>query len=97
MNGHKILFDWNISFHNFSLFFTFVFPFDIQHKKNVEKSIDKNIEYYNTENIKNCKRFLENPQHFFTEELCDTVLQSYNLAPKENNSRSSSANKNKSK
>lgn len=67
------------------------------HKKNVEKSIDKNIEYYNTENIKNCKRFLENPQHFFTEELCDTVLQSYNLAPKENNSRSSSANKNKSK
>jgi len=67
------------------------------HKKNVEKSIDKNIEYYNTENIKNCKKFLENPQNFFTEELCDRVLQSYNLAPKENNSRSSSANKKKSK
>jgi hypothetical protein len=69
----------------------------LHHKKNVEKSIDKNIEYYNTENLKNCKKFLENPQHFFTEELCDVVLQSYNLAPKENNSRSSSTNKNKSK
>ena len=69
----------------------------LHHKKNVEKSIDKNIEYYNTENIKNCRKFLENPQHFFTEELCDIVLQSYNLAPKENNSRSSSQNKNKSK
>ena len=69
----------------------------LHHKKNIEKSIDKNIEYYNTENLKNCKKFLENPQHFFTEELCDRVLQSYNLAPKENNSRSSSANKKKSK
>ena len=27
----------------------------------------------------NCKKFVENPQKFFTEDLCDNVLQSYNL------------------
>jgi hypothetical protein len=29
--------------------------------------------------IVNCKRFIENPQKFFTEDLCDNVLNSYNL------------------
>ena len=31
--------------------------------------------------IVNCKRFIENPQKFFTEDLCDNVLNSYNLKP----------------
>ena len=47
---------------------------------------------YNIDNMKGCKKFLENPQQFFTEELCDAVLLSYNLDPKEHRSRSSSSN-----
>ena len=47
--------------------------------------------------MKGCKKFLENPQQFFTEELCDAVLLSYNLDPKEHRSRSSSSNRKKSK
>ena len=31
--------------------------------------------------VVNCKRFIENPQKFFTEDLCDNVLNSYNLKP----------------
>ena len=56
----------------------------------------KKIEY-NIENLNGCKKFLENPQQFFTEELCDAVLLSYNLVPKEQGSRSPSAGRKKSK
>ena len=28
---------------------------------------------------KNCKKFVQNPQKFFTEDLCETVLKSYDL------------------
>ena len=47
--------------------------------------------------MKGCKKFLENPQQFFTEELCDAVLLSYNLEPKDDRSRSPSSNRKKSK
>ena len=50
-----------------------------------EKKVKK-LEY------KNCKKFSEKPQNFFTEDLCDNVLLSYNLKPK-NNSRNSSSEK----
>lgn len=43
--------------------------------------------------IKNCRRFEENPQLFFTENLCDTVLLSYNLDPKTHRSKSEIAKK----
>jgi hypothetical protein len=51
---------------------------------------------YVIENMKGCRKFLENPQQFFTEDLCDAVILSLNLAPKET-SRSSSENRKKSK
>ncbi len=46
------------------------------------------------ENMEGCPKFLENPQQFYTEDLCDAVLLSLNLPPKES-SRSSSANRKK--
>ena len=42
---------------------------------------------YKLDNMIGCRKFLENPQQFFTEDLCDAVLLSYNLEPKENKSR----------
>jgi hypothetical protein len=51
---------------------------------------------YVIENMKGCRKFLENPQQFFTEDLCDAVILSLNLVPKET-SRSSSENRKKSK
>ena len=42
--------------------------------------------------LKNCKKFEENPQHFFTEKICDNILESYNIHTK-NKSRSPSSNK----
>ena len=44
---------------------------------------------------KNCKKFSENPQNFFTEDLCDNILVSYNLKPKKNSRNSSSEKKRK--
>lgn len=44
--------------------------------------------------IKKCQKFSDNPQFFFTEELCSNVLKSYNLKPK-SKSRSNSSKKNK--
>ena len=32
---------------------------------------------------KNCRKFMENPQHFFTEDLCDVMLLQYDIDPKE--------------
>jgi hypothetical protein len=76
-------------------------------KRNIEliKEIEKSGVLYNNsgskghtdkkyilDNSKGCRKFVENPQQFFTEELCDTVLLSYNLEPKNYKSRSSSAN-----
>ena len=65
-------------------------------KRNMEfiKEVEKTGNVYNTskdrpkkiykiDNMIGCKKFLENPQQFFTEELCDAVLLSYNLEPKE--------------
>ena len=37
-----------------------------------------------------CKRFIENPQKFFTEDLCDNVLNSYNLKQPNTHTRSKS-------
>ena len=42
--------------------------------------------------LKNCKKFEENPQHFFSEKLCDNILESYNIHTK-NKSRSPSSSK----
>ena len=43
----------------------------------------------------NCKKFVENPQKFFTEDLCDNVLQSYNLkTTNKSNVKSPITNKN---
>ena len=42
--------------------------------------------------LQNCKKFEENPQHFFTEKLCDNILESYNIHTK-NKSRSPSSSK----
>ena len=42
--------------------------------------------------LKNCKKFEENPQHFFTEKICDNILESYNIHTK-NKSRSPSSSK----
>jgi hypothetical protein len=42
--------------------------------------------------LKNCKKFEENPQHFFTEKICDNILESYNIHTK-NKSRSQSSSK----
>ena len=57
-----------------------------QRKNNLKKVV--------IENMEGCPKFLENPQQFYTEDLCDAVLLSLNLPPKEN-SRSSSANRKK--
>ena len=60
-------------------------------------SKDRTKKKYNIDNAKGCKKFLENPQQFFTEDLCDAVLLSYNLDPKEHLSRGNSAKKIKDK
>lgn len=62
-----------------------------------DTSKERSKKKYHFENMKGCKKFFENPQQFFTEELCDAVLLSYNLDPKENRSRSSSKKKSKDK
>jgi len=72
------------------------------------KKVEKTGHVYNTskekpkkkyiiENMQGCKKFLDNPQQFFTEDLCDAILLQYNLVPKEEGSRSSSAKRKKSK
>ena len=42
---------------------------------------------------KNCKKFMENPQHFFTEDLCDVMLLQYDINPKEILNSSTNINK----
>ena len=42
---------------------------------------------------KNCKKFMENPQHFFTEDLCDVMLLQYDINPKEVLNSSTNINK----
>ena len=46
--------------------------------------------------LKNCKKFEENPQHFFTEKICDNILESYNIHTKNKSRRPSSSKKNNS-
>ena len=50
-------------------------------------SKERSKKIYKLDNMIGCRKFLENPQQFFTEDLCDAVLLSYNLEPKENKSR----------
>ena len=38
---------------------------------------------------KNCRKFMENPQHFFTEDLCDVMLLQYDINPKDHLNASS--------
>ena len=38
---------------------------------------------------KNCRKFMENPQQFFTEDLCDVMLLQYDIDPKEHLNSSS--------
>ena len=38
---------------------------------------------------KNCRKFMENPQHFFTEDLCDVMLLQYDINPKDHLNTSS--------
>ena len=38
---------------------------------------------------KNCRKFMENPQHFFTEDLCDIMLLQYDINPKDHLNASS--------
>ena len=42
---------------------------------------------------KNCRKFMENPQHFFTEDLCDVMLLQYDINPKDHLNPSMSFNK----
>ena len=42
---------------------------------------------------KNCRKFMENPQHFFTEDLCDVMLLQYDIDPKEYLNMSMGGNK----
>ena len=42
---------------------------------------------------KNCRKFMENPQHFFTEDLCDVMLLQYDIDPKDHLNSSTSGNK----
>ena len=42
---------------------------------------------------KNCRKFMENPQHFFTEDLCDVMLLQYDIDPKDHLNSSTSRNK----
>jgi len=42
---------------------------------------------------KNCRKFMENPQHFFTEDLCDIMLLQYDIDPKDHLNSSTSRNK----
>ena len=47
---------------------------------------------------KNCRKFMENPQHFFTEDLCDVMLLQYDIEPKDHiNSNTSRYKKSKEK
>ena len=47
---------------------------------------------------KNCRKFMENPQHFFTEDLCDVMLLQYDIEPKDHiNSNKSRYKKSKEK
>ena len=44
---------------------------------------------------KNCRKFMENPQQFFTEDLCDVMLLQYDINPKEHLNSSSIMSYNK--
>ena len=72
---------------------------NIEFIKKVEKTgnLYGNIKDYvkrtpNSES-KNCRKFMENPQQFFTEDLCDLMLFKYDIITKENLNLSMSSNK----
>ena len=44
---------------------------------------------------KNCRKFMENPQQFFTENLCDVMLLQYDINPKDHLNTSSNMSFNK--
>ena len=44
---------------------------------------------------KNCRKFMENPQQFFTEDLCDVMLLQYDINPKDHINTSSNTSFNK--
>ncbi len=77
---------------------------NIEFIKKVEKTgnLYGNIKDYvkrtpNSES-KNCRKFMENPQHFFTEDLCDVMLLQYDIEPKDHiNSNTSRYKKSKEK
>lgn len=50
-------------------------------ENNKSKNKLKNKIPHKTE-IRKCYKFTSNPQRFFTEDLCDTVLKAYDLQPK---------------
>ena len=52
---------------------------------------------YTLKNLKGCKKFVENPQLFFTEELCDAILLSYRIDPHEFKTRTRSTSADKTK
>ena len=54
----------------------------IIYSSNVKDSDKKRLYSYN-KNSKNCRKFMENPQQFFTEDLCDVMLLQYDIYPKE--------------
>ena len=70
----------------------------IIYSSNVKDSDKKRLYSYN-KNSKNCRKFMENPQQFFTEDLCDVMLLQYDIYPKEhlNNSCMNSNKKIKEK
>ena len=75
---------------------------EIEKGKNIygsnEKDPIKRRLHSENKNYKNCRKFMENPQQFFTEDLCDVMLLQYDIDPKEHfNTSMSSSKKTKDK
>ena len=60
-----------------------------------DTSRDKPKKKYISEDMQGCKKFLDNPQQFFTEDLCDVMLLQYDINPKDHINTSSNTSFNK--